>query len=70
MVAGNYLSTGLFQDQVFPTYTTPAQDVSIDLVGGAKVVDQEDNKGSIFTADIQCSNGVIHGVSRVLQPNL
>ncbi|WP_298121821.1 fasciclin domain-containing protein [Flavobacterium sp.] len=70
VVAGNNLSTGLLQDQSFATYTTPAQNVSIDLVGGAKVVDQEENKGSVFAADIQCSNGVIHGVSRVLQPTL
>lgn len=70
VASGNVLSSTLLQDQVIATLTTPAQNVSIDLVGGAKVVDQEDNKGSVFTADIQCSNGVIHGVSRVLQPTL
>jgi len=70
VASGNVLSSTLLQDQVISTSTSPVQNVSIDLVGGAKVVDQANLKGSVFVSDIQCANGVIHGVSRVLKPTL
>lgn len=45
----------------------------IEFILGTNTVDVRDtanNLSRVFVADIQCSNGVIHGVNRVLQPSL
>ncbi|NBL64366.1 fasciclin domain-containing protein [Flavobacterium sp. NST-5] len=69
--AGNVRSTQLSNNQVVPMFTDPVQSTTIIL--GTNTVDVRDsasNLSRVFQADIQASNGVIHGVNRVLQPVL
>ncbi|MFM2213953.1 MAG: hypothetical protein RL427_1216 [Bacteroidota bacterium] len=69
--AGNFRSSQLEDNQVVPMFTSPVQEVTVIL--GTNTVDIEDtanNLSRVFQADIQASNGVIHGVNRVLQPAL
>lgn len=70
-VAGNVRSTQLTNNQVVPMFTNPVQNTTVIL--GTNTVDIRDtanNLSRVFQADIQSSNGVIHGVNRVLQPEL
>lgn len=70
-VAGNVRASQLTNNQSIPTITNPVQNSTIIL--GTNTVDVRDtanNLSRVFQADIQCSNGVIHGVERVLQPVL
>ncbi|RKS01811.1 putative surface protein with fasciclin (FAS1) repeats [Flavobacterium sp. 102] len=69
--AGNVRSTQLTNNQVVPMFTNPVQNTTVIL--GTNTVDIRDtanNLSRVFQADIQASNGVIHGVNRVLQPAL
>ena len=69
--AGNVLSSQLTNNQVVPMFTSPVQDVTVILGSGTvDVKDTANNLSRVFQADIQASNGVIHGVDRVLQPAL
>jgi uncharacterized surface protein with fasciclin (FAS1) repeats len=52
-------------------YTTPIQNTTVILgTGTVDVRDTANNLSRVIQADIQCSNGVIHGMNRVLQPTL
>lgn len=69
--AGNVRSNQLSNNQIVPMFTSPVQNVTVIL--GTSTVDIRDtanNLSRVFQADIQASNGVIHGVNRVLQPAL
>lgn len=66
--AGNVTSNTLTQGQVIPMASTPQQNTTIDLVGGAKVVDSQSLSSNIVVVDVQCSNGIVHAVDRVLRP--
>jgi uncharacterized surface protein with fasciclin (FAS1) repeats len=69
--AGNVRSSALQNNQVVPMITNPVQNTTIILgTGTVDVKDTANNLSRVFKADIQCSNGVIHGVNRVLQPAL
>jgi uncharacterized surface protein with fasciclin (FAS1) repeats len=69
--AGNVRSTQLSNNQVVPMFTNPIQNTTIILgTGTVDVRDTANNLSRVFQADIQASNGVIHGVNRVLQPAL
>lgn len=69
--AGNVRSNQLSNNQVVPMFTSPVQNVTIILgTGTVDVRDTANNLSRVFQADIQASNGVIHGVNRVLQPAL
>jgi uncharacterized surface protein with fasciclin (FAS1) repeats len=68
--AGNVLATSLTQGQLVPTITSPVQNLTIDLVGGAKISDTSPTKANIIVTDVQCANGIIHAVDKVLQPTL
>ena len=69
--AGNVRSSQLTNNQVVPMFTSPAQDVTVILgTGTVDIKDTANNLSRVFQADIQASNGVIHGVDRVLQPAL
>ncbi len=70
VTGGNLESSTLTQNMIVPMMTSPVQNVTIDLVGGKKIKDQANFSSSIFAADIQCTNGIIHGVARVLEPAL
>jgi uncharacterized surface protein with fasciclin (FAS1) repeats len=66
--AGNVLSTALTQGQVIPMITMPVLNTTVDLVGGVKIKDTQNLSATVIAADVQCSNGVIHGVDKVLRP--
>jgi uncharacterized surface protein with fasciclin (FAS1) repeats len=69
--AGNVRSSQLSNNQVVPMFTNPIQNTTIILgTGTVDVRDTANNLSRVFQADIQASNGVIHGVNRVLQPAL
>jgi uncharacterized surface protein with fasciclin (FAS1) repeats len=69
--AGNVRSSQLTNNQVVPMFTSPVQDVTVILGSGTvDIKDTANNLSRVFQADIQASNGVIHGVDRVLQPAL
>ena len=69
--AGNVRSNQLTNNQVVPMFTNPVQNVTVILGDGTvDIKDTANNLGRVFQADIQASNGVIHGVNRVLKPVL
>lgn len=69
--AGNVRSTQLTNNQAIPTITQPSQNLMVMIGGGnVDIKDSANNLSRVYQADIQASNGVIHGVSRVLQPQL
>ncbi|MBY0487040.1 MAG: fasciclin domain-containing protein [Flavobacteriaceae bacterium] len=68
--AGNVLAGSLTNGQIVPTITNPVQNLTIDLTSGAKISDTSTTKANIIVTDVQCSNGVIHAVDKVLQPTL
>jgi uncharacterized surface protein with fasciclin (FAS1) repeats len=68
--AGNVLAASLTQGQSIPTITNPVQNLTIDLVGGAKISDTSPTKANIIATNVQCANGIIHAVDKVLQPTL
>jgi uncharacterized surface protein with fasciclin (FAS1) repeats len=67
--AGNVRSSALMNNQSVQMITNPQQNTTVIL--GTNTVDIRDtanNLSRVIQADIQCSNGVIHAVNRVLQP--
>jgi uncharacterized surface protein with fasciclin (FAS1) repeats len=64
----NVLSSTLTEGQV----VTPllAQTFTIQLTGSAKIKDINNRISNIIAVDVQCSNGVIHALDKVLLPNL
>ncbi len=69
VASGNVISTTLAPAQVIPTLTSPVQNLIVDLTGGAKLQDSTPVRANIIVTDVQCSNGIIHAVDKVLQPN-
>ncbi|MCZ8168871.1 MAG: fasciclin domain-containing protein [Flavobacterium sp.] len=70
-VAGNVRSNQLTNNQVIPMITSPVQNTTAILGSGTvDIRDFANNLARVNQADIQCSNGVIHGINRVLQPQL
>lgn len=69
--AGNVRSSQLTNNQVVPMFTSPVQNVTVILgTGTVDIKDTANNLSRVFQADIQASNGVIHGVNKVLKPVL
>jgi uncharacterized surface protein with fasciclin (FAS1) repeats len=69
--AGNVRSSQLTNNQVVPMFTSPVQNVTVILgTGTVDIKDTANNLSRVYQADIQCSNGVIHAINRVLQPVL
>lgn len=66
---GNVLAATLTEGQKIATLQTP-QAFEIQLTGGAKIKDNANRITNIVATDVQCANGVIHVVSRVLLPTL
>nr|WP_315145656.1 fasciclin domain-containing protein [uncultured Flavobacterium sp.] len=64
---GNVLAASLTEGQVVATLQTP-QSYTIQLAGGAKIKDVRNRISNIVATDVQCSNGVIHVVNKVLLP--
>lgn len=72
VVSGNVRSSQLTNNLSVPTLATnPTNNVTFVLANGTvDIRDTANNLSRVNAADIQCSNGVIHGVNRVLQPTL
>jgi uncharacterized surface protein with fasciclin (FAS1) repeats len=66
----NVLASTLTEGQVVTPILTPAQTFTIQLTGGAKIKDARNRINPIAVTDVQCSNGVIHVLSKVLLPTL
>ncbi len=67
VVAGaNVLSTSLTNGQIVSTFA--GQNFTIGLTGGAKITDANNRISNIIATDVQCSNGVIHVIDKVLLP--
>jgi uncharacterized surface protein with fasciclin (FAS1) repeats len=66
----NVLASTLTEGQVVTPILTPAQTFIVQLTGGAKIKDARSRINPITVTDVQCSNGVIHVLSKVLLPTL
>jgi uncharacterized surface protein with fasciclin (FAS1) repeats len=66
----NVLAATLTEGQVVTPILTPAQTFTIQLTGGAKIKDANNRISNIIITDVQCSNGVIHAIDKVLLPIL
>ena len=66
----NVLSTSLTEGQVVTPILSPAQTFTVLLSGGARLKDANNRECPIIATDVQCSNGVIHVLSKVLLPTL
>lgn len=64
----NVLSTQLTDDQEVTTFQ--GQKFTIDLTGGAKIVDASGRTSNIIATDVQGSNGVVHAIDKVILPQL
>jgi uncharacterized surface protein with fasciclin (FAS1) repeats len=69
VASGNVLAASLTEGQVVATLQTP-QTFTIQLTGGAKIKDANNRISTIIATDVQCSNGVIHVLNKVLLPIL
>lgn len=67
VVSGNILAATLTEGQIVSTLQTP-QTFTIQLTGGAKIKDANNRISTIVATDVQCSNGVIHVLNKVLLP--
>lgn len=68
VVNDNILAASLTEGQVVNTLTT--QSFTLQLSGSAKIKDVNNRISNINTTEVQCSNGVIHVIDKVLQPKL
>lgn len=69
VVSGNILAASLMEGQTVSTIQAP-QTFSVQLAGGAKIKDSNNRISTIVATDVQCSNGVIHVLNKVLLPTL
>ena len=46
------------------------QTFSVNATGGAKITDYNNRVSNIIATDVQCDNGVIHVIDKVIVPNL
>ncbi len=69
VVAGaNVLSTSLTNGMSVNTFA--GDSFTVNLTGGAKILDANGRTSDIIATDVQASNGVIHAIDKVLLPNL
>lgn len=68
VASGNVLAASLTEGQVVNSITAPVQSFTIMLTGGAKIKDANNRMSNITATDVQCANGVIHVVDKVLLP--
>jgi uncharacterized surface protein with fasciclin (FAS1) repeats len=68
VLTANALSSTLSNNQVIPTY---ANDNLMMIINneGINVKDSNNREANVPLLDIQCSNGVIHGIDKVLVPS-
>ncbi|MDI1305891.1 MAG: fasciclin domain-containing protein [bacterium] len=68
VASGNVLAASLTEGQIITPILTPAQTFTIQLTGGAKIKDARNRISTIIATDVQCSNGVLHVLDKVLLP--
>lgn len=66
VTGANVQSTSLTNGQVVSTFA--GQSFTIGLTGGAKITDVNNRVSTIVATDVQCSNGIIHVIDKVLLP--
>lgn len=66
VVGANVQSSALTNGQVVSTFA--AQNFTVGLTGGAKITDASGRVSNIIATDVQCSNGIIHVIDKVLLP--
>jgi uncharacterized surface protein with fasciclin (FAS1) repeats len=66
----NVLAATLTEGQLVTPILMPNQTFTIQLAGGAKILDASDRLSNIVVTDVQCANGVIHAIDKVLLPVL
>lgn len=66
---GNVLAATLMEGQIVSTLQTP-QTFTVLLAGGARIRDVNNRISNITATNVQCSNGVIHVLDKVLLPTL
>jgi uncharacterized surface protein with fasciclin (FAS1) repeats len=67
VVAGaNVLSTDLTNNMMVTTFQ--GQDFTITTTSGAQITDANDRVSNIIATDVQCANGVIHVIDKVILP--
>ncbi|MEI7509637.1 MAG: fasciclin domain-containing protein [Flavobacterium sp.] len=66
---GNTLSTAFSDGLVFSTLTVP-QSFTLQVTGGTKITDSNNRIANVTYTNVQCNNGVIHIIDKVLLPNL
>lgn len=68
VVAGaNVVSTTLTDNQQVTTFETGK--LTVDLDGGAALIDENNRRSRIIATDVQGGNGIIHVIDRVVLPN-
>ena len=67
VVAGaNVASTDLVNNMSVTTFQGGIS--TITTTGGAKITDANNRVSNIILTDVQCSNGIVHAIDRVLLP--
>jgi uncharacterized surface protein with fasciclin (FAS1) repeats len=64
----NVVSSSLTDGQQVSTFQSGK--ITIDLDGGATLVDLNNRRAKIVTVDVQSSNGIIHAIDKVILPQL
>jgi uncharacterized surface protein with fasciclin (FAS1) repeats len=65
--SGNILAASLTNGQVVTTWST--ETFKVGLTGGATILDAKVRTANITLTDIQCTNGVIHLIDKVILPS-
>lgn len=66
VAGGNVLSTDLTNNMSVSTFQ--GQNFTIGLTGGPKITDAQNRISNIVATDVQCANGVIHVIDKVILP--
>ncbi|KRD58415.1 fasciclin [Flavobacterium sp. Root935] len=66
VTGANVQSSALTNGQVVSTFA--GQNFTVNLTGGPKITDASNRVSNIIATDVQCSNGIIHVIDKVLLP--
>lgn len=66
VTGANVESKALTNGQTVTTFA--AQNFTVNLTGGPKITDASNRVSAIIATDVQCSNGIIHAIDKVLLP--
>lgn len=67
VTGANVQSTALTNGMMVDTFA--GQKFTIGLTGGAKITDASARVSTIIATDVQCSNGIVHAIDKVLLPS-